>query len=317
MSRPAGDPDGRRIRVIWNPNAGRKGGIPTNHGSRPMLIDLMRRHGLGDEVLAPDSEQAAAEVARDAVERGYDVVVAAGGDGTIGLVARQLLGTRTALGILPLGSVMNIPRMLGVPRDLEAAASILADGHQRPIDVGQVGDHRFYEAGSVGLHAAATRELPSVDKGDYGAIGRSLMTAVRYAPSEVRIEMDGGRTIETVALMVAVANGPYLGPGVPVAPDARLDDGLFDVRVFVHDTKRELARNLTSVTTGHLPDERQALTERARWVRITGERPVPVRADSLDLGMTPVRFEILPRVLTVIAPPALTRDASPDLPSKE
>ena len=308
MSIPASGTHGPRIRVLWNPTSGRKGGIPTNHGSRPMLLDLLLRHGLGDELLAPGSEQEAAEAATDAVEHGYDVVVAAGGDGTIGLVARQLLGSRTALGILPLGSVMNIPRMLGLPRDLEAAASVLADGHTRTIDVGDVGDHVFFEAGSVGLHAAATRELPKVDRGDYGAIARSVVSAVRYLPSVVRIEMDGDRIIETTALMVAVANGPFLGPGVPVAPEALLDDGLFDVRVFLHDTKGELARDLTSVATGHLPDERHTLTERARWVRITSSRPLPVRADAMDLGTTPVVFEIRPTALVVVAP---DRPASP------
>src|SRR5512147_3132008 len=141
----------RRIRVLWNPTAGRKGGIPTNHSSRAMLLELMSRHGLGDELVEPGSEREAVEAARDAVDRGYDMVVAAGGDGTIGLVGRQLIGARTALGILPLGSVMNIPRMLGVPRDLEQAARILSDGHVRSIDVGQVGDRIFFEAGSVGV----------------------------------------------------------------------------------------------------------------------------------------------------------------------
>ena len=73
---------------------------------------------------------------------GIDVVVAAGGDGTIGAVASALLGTDVALGVLPLGSVMNIPRMLGVPRDLEAAAIALATGERRRIDVGEAGGGR-------------------------------------------------------------------------------------------------------------------------------------------------------------------------------
>jgi diacylglycerol kinase (ATP) len=152
------------------------------------------------------------------------------------------------------------------------------------------------------MHAAATRELPKVDRGDYGAIVRSIVAAVRYRPSEIRIELDGDRTIETRALLVAVANGPFIGPGLPVAPEASLDDGLFDVRVFRHDTKGELARDLTSIASGHSPDERRTLTERATRVRITSERPLPVRADAQDLETTPVVFEIRPRVLTVVAP---------------
>ena len=172
----------------------------------------------------------------------------------------------------------------------------------RSIDVGQVGDRIFYEAGSVGMHAAATRELPMVDRGDYGAIVRSIVAAVRYRPSEMRIELDGDRTIETKALLVAVANGPFMGPGLTVAPEASLDDGLFDVRVFLHYTKAELTRYLTSIASGRRPDERRSLTERASRVRITSPRPLPARADAVDLGTTPVVFEIRPRVLAVVAP---------------
>jgi diacylglycerol kinase (ATP) len=294
--------DERRIRVVWNPTSGRKGGIPTNRASREMLLELLPRHGLGDELLEPGSEQEAIEATRDAVDRGYDVVVAAGGDGTIGLIGRQLMGTRTALGILPLGSVMNIPRMLGLPRALDAAAGVLADGHVRRIDVGRVGDRIFYEAATVGLAAAATRELPKADRGDYGAIVRSVVAAVRYRPSEVRVELDGDRAIETKALLVVVANGPFIGPGLPVAPDAALDDGLFDVRVFLHGTKGELAQDLMRIASGHRPDERRTLTERARRVHITSPRPLPVRADAVDLGSTPVVFEIRPSVLAIVAP---------------
>ncbi len=302
MSGPGGSWEGRRVLVLWNPASGYKAGIRTNRGSLPVILDLLRRHSLGDELVVPASAQSAAMAAADAVQQGYDVVVAAGGDGTIGVVARQLLDSRTALGILPLGSVMNIPRMLGVPRDVEAAAGILADGQTRAIDVGRVGDHLFYEAGSIGLHAAATRELPKVDRGDYGALARSVISAVRYVPSPVRIELDGDRIIETTALMVAVANGPFLGPGVPVAPEALLDDGVFDVRVFLHDKKAKLAHDLASITTGHAPDPRHAITERARWVRIASPRPLPVRADSTNLGTTPAVFEVRPMALTVISP---------------
>ena len=203
---------------------------------------------------------------------------------------------------------MNIPRMLGVPRDLEEAARILADGHVRSIDVGQVGDRIFYEAGSVGMHAAATRELPKVDRGDYGAIIRSIVAAFRYRPSEMRIELDGDRTIETKALLVAVANGPFMGPGLTIAPEASLDDGLFDVRVFLNYTKGELVRYLASIAFGRRAPERRSLTERASRVRITSGRPLPARADAQDLGTTPVVFEIRPRVLAVVAP---DRSASP------
>jgi diacylglycerol kinase family enzyme len=116
------------------------------------------------------------------------------------------------------------------------------------------------------------------------------------------IELDGERTIETAALLVVVANGPYMGAGLTVAPDASLDDGLFDVRVFMHETKGELVRYLASVAFGRRVEDPRALTERAATVRITSMEPLPAHADSHDLGTTPVVFQSRAGVLRVLAP---------------
>jgi diacylglycerol kinase family enzyme len=294
--------DERRIRVLWNPTSGRKGGIPTNRGSRRMLLELMPRYGLGDELIEPGSESEAIEAATDAVQRGYDVVVAAGGDGTIGLVGRQLIGTRTALGILPLGSVMNIPRMLGLPRDPDEAARIIAEGHVRSIDVGQVGDRIFYEAGSVGMHAAATRELPLVDRGDYGAIVRSIAAAFRYRPSEMVIELDGDRRIVVKAVVVAVANGPFMGPGLPVAPEPCSTMACSTCACSCTTRRPSCSVTLrpSFAVAAHRSDARSR-SERAGSVSRADDRsrrvPMPWTSDR-----PPVVFEIRPGVLTVVAP---------------
>jgi YegS/Rv2252/BmrU family lipid kinase len=290
------------MRVIWNPNSGRKGGVPTNRASRDTLLELMASNGLGDELLETDSEADAIGAARDAVDRGYGVVVAAGGDGTVRLVAKELLGTRSALGILPLGSVMNVARMIGLPRDLEESARILRLGHVRRIDVGLVGDKVFLESASVGLHAAISRDIQRMDEGDYVAILRSIATAFRYRPSRMTIELDDGRTIERRALLVAVAIGPFLGAGFTVAPEAVIDDGLFDVRAFLHYSKRELILNFASIAFGRRAYVPHSMTERASRVRISSHTALPARADGEDLGTTPVLFEMRPGWLRVVAP---------------
>ena len=293
---------GRRIRVLWNPNSGRKAGIPTNSVSKEDLQDLMVRFGLGDELIATESEEEAIASARDAVANRYDVVVAAGGDGTIGLVATELLGTDTALGILPLGSIMNIPRMLDVPRDLDGAAGVLRDGHVRRIDVGASDGRIFFEAATIGFHAAIFREMPKVDEGDYGAIVRSMIAAFRYRPSRLTIELEDGREIETRALVLVVANGRFMGAGFTVAPEALLDDGLFDVRIFRHYSKWELIRHFASIAFGRRAYAPHVATERAAQVRVVSARPLPVRADAVDLGTTPVGFDIRAGTLLVVAP---------------
>jgi diacylglycerol kinase family enzyme len=291
---------GRRIRVIWNATAGSKAGIPTNTTDEGSLRDLMARHGLGDELVATSGEEEAIAVVREARDAGYDVVVAAGGDGTTALVARELLGTPTALGVLPLGSVMNISRMLELPRELEAAAAVIATGATRRVDVGKARSETFFEAGNVGLNAAIFRQADRVDRGHYPSLLTAIWIMLRYRGARMTIQLDD-EEVRTRALMVSVANGPYTGLGFTVAPGARLDDGRFDVRVFGRFSKWELVRHFLSIALGRRRYEPRVETYHSAHVRVTSAHPLPCRADSLDLGTTPVDFEVLPGALCVVA----------------
>ena len=292
-----------RYRVIRNPNAGTKGALAANSASRDDLLALMARHGLGGDVVDPPDEEDARWLTREAIDDGVDVVVAAGGDGTIGTVAGELLGTDVALGVLPLGSVMNVPRMLGVPRDLDGAAAVLAAGERRRIDVGEVGGRPFYEAASVGMNAAMFREAQRFERGDWLSILRTIWVALRYRPARMEIILDGARRVRTRALMAVIALGPYTGAGMTVAPDARLDDGKFDVRVFRGFSKPELIRHLVGIAFGRYRYAPHVSTYRAATVRVTSHHPLPCRADSRDLGTTPLEVAIRPGALWVVAPP--------------
>lgn len=294
-------PGARRIRVLWNANAGSKGGIPTNSTSEEQLRDLMRDHGLGNELVPTSSEDNARAAVQDAIRGGYDVVVAAGGDGSAGLIADELIGTEVALGILPLGSVMNVARSLGVPRDLAGAADVLAGGVVRTVDVGVVGERHFYEAGSVGMNAAIFREAQRFDAGDWGSILRTVWVALRYRPARMELRLDEGM-VRTRALMVTISNGPYTGVAMMVAPDARLDDGLFDVTVFRGFSKWELIRHLVGIAFARRRYSPHVSTYRSSRVRATSAHPLPCRADSHDLGTTPVEFVVQPRALRVVVP---------------
>lgn len=292
----------RRYRVMRNQSAGAKGGISTNSCTPDELLALLERHHLGQEVVETDSEEAARDAVQAALRDRVDVVVAAGGDGTIGLIATELLDTDAALGILPLGSVMNIPRMLGLPRDLESAAEVLAGGTATKIDVGMVQDEPFYESASVGMNAAIFREAARFDDGDWLSIVRTIWVALRYRPARMQLELDDGRRVRTRALMVTVSNGPYTGAGMTVAPDAQLDDGRFDVRVFRGFSKWELMRHLAGIAFGRHRYAPHVSTYRSARVRVASRHPLPCRADARDLGTTPIEFSVRPAALRVVVP---------------
>ena len=290
-----------RIRVIYNPTAGSKGGISTNDTSEEAVRAVMAAHGLGDELVATGSEEEAVAATREAADQGYAVVAAAGGDGTVGTVACQLLDRETALGVLPLGSVMNVARMLGVPRELDGAAAVIADGNVRSIDIGEANGTLFFEGGSVGLNAAVFREAQQIDAGRYSALFAAIGTLIRYRPPRMVIHLDD-RVLTTRALAVAIANGPYTGLGFAVAPDARLDDGLLDVVVFSRFSRTELLRHFAAIAFGRRRYTAKTATYRSARVRIAGVHPLPCRADAHDLGTTPVEYVVRPAALRVVVP---------------
>ena len=290
-----------RIRAIYNPNAGSKGGIPTNQTSEAAVRGAMDRHGLGDELVVTGSEEEAVSATREAADQGYAIVAAAGGDGTVGAVACELLGRETALGVLPLGSVMNVARMLDIPRDLDGAAAVIAGRSVRTIDIGEAKGTLFFEGGSVGLNAAVFREAQRVDAGHYPALFAAIGTLVRYRPPRMVIHLDD-RVLTTRALAVAVANGPYTGLGFAVAPDARLDDGLFDVVVFSRFSRTELLRHFAAIAFGRRRFSPKTVTYRSTRVRVEGVHPLPCRADAHDLGTTPVEYVVRHAALRVVVP---------------
>ena len=301
-SRPDPQP---RIRVLINPHSGAKAGIPTNTAAAEEVRTAVELHfpGLGEDMVITESEEEAIAATRDAVAKGYDVVVAAGGDGTVGTVACELLGKETALGILPLGSVMNVARMLDIPRDLEGAAAVIATGEVRTIDVGEAKGQIFFEGGSVGLNAAVFREAQQVDSdsGRHRALGAALWVLLRYRPPRMVLHLDD-RVLTTRALAVAVANGPYSGLGFTVAPDAAINDGKFDVVIFSRFSRTELIRHFVSIAFGRRRYSAKTATYRSSRVRIEGVHPLPCRADGHDLGSTPVEYVVRPGALRVVVP---------------
>ena len=299
----------RLIRVLVNPNSGVKAGLPTNTAAEEEVRIAVEQHfpGLGENIVVTESEEEAIAATRDAVARGYESVGAAGGDGTVGTVACELLGKETALGILPLGSVMNVARMLDIPRDLEGAAAIIATGEVRTIDVGEAKGQIFFEGGSVGLNAAVFREAQQADngRGRYRALLAALWVLLRYRPPRMVLHLDD-RVLTTRALAVSVANGPYSGLGFTVSPDATPDDGQLDVVVFSRFSRTELIRHFVSIAFGRRRYSAKTATYRTSRVRIEGVHPLPCRADGHDLGYTPVEYVMRPGALRVVVPRSLT-----------
>lgn len=309
---------GTMVRVIVNPASGFKGGIATNTAGVEEVQKVLEEGDIRADVVETRYAGHATALARAAVEEGYDVVVACGGDGTVAEVAIALIGSKVTLGILPLGSANNVARMMHVPFDLSEAARLLRIGEKRPIDVGECNGRYFLETAGVGLDAALFPILNHVDKGEYVRLIDAVRTFFRFRPRTVTLVLDK-RAVRMTALVVLAANGPYWGYSIPLAPDAKIDDHMLDVVVFRNFSKLGFIRHILasllsrnrlakqaedggSARPASHPDIR---TYKAKRVQVLTSRwrPLPVHADAQARGRTPADIRVVPDALSVILGP--------------
>jgi diacylglycerol kinase (ATP) len=317
-AQPDNIPPGTRVKVIVNPASGKKGGITTNAAGPDEVRAVLEANGIHADIAETEYPRHATELAKAAIKEGYDVVIACGGDGTVGEVATGLIGSKVTLGILPLGSANNVARMMHVPFVLEEAAKLLRLGEVRDVDVGRCNGSYFLETAGVGLDAALFPILNRVDKGEYVRLIDAARTLLRFRPRSVTLLLDG-RAIRSRALVVLVANGPYWGYNIPLAPEAKVDDRKFDVVVFRNFSKTDFLRHVIAsiFARGAIPDAATAhgrnrrirnpniRTYRAKRVEVftSRRRPWPVHADAQARGKTPATIEVVPGALRVITGP--------------
>jgi diacylglycerol kinase (ATP) len=293
--------------LVFNPNAGHKLGVDTNSGSAEDVQAALRGAGISFDPWPTERAGHATDLARRAVAEGRELVIAAGGDGTVNEVAHGLANTETVLGLMPLGSIMNVARTLWVPRDLAGAAQTIAEGEVLAMDLGRIGDRFFLEAAGVGLDAGLFGYFERLEGGGHAlsTLRAGLRFLRRLGTPRITLEHDGGR-LETSAPMVSIANGPYVGAAYAIGPEARIDDGLLDVVVFRHSSIPRVLLHLALIAGGRpLPPPAEARTLRLRSVRVSKRRgrPLPVHVDGDPIGVTPAQFEVAPAALRVIVGP--------------
>jgi len=304
--------------VIVNPASG-----SGRTGREWPSIEAGLREVVGDlDVVATTGPRDATRLASDAAARGVGVVIAAGGDGTFSEVAAGVLasgrGSDTRLGLLPLGSGGDLPRTLGIPRSLEAAFAILEAGRTRRVDAGRVecvdrtGRRSvgwFVNEASIGLSADVVAHVHSATKRLGGevafAIG-AVRTIVRFRAARMLLRIDGKQVHEGATTLVTISNGQFFGGGMQVAPDAVIDDGLFDVVVAPAFSKPLLLGSLLPriYTGAHLkhPGIDVHRGKRIELEPLDDTEPARVEADGELLGTLPACFEIVPGALRVLAP---------------
>ncbi|MBI4568107.1 MAG: diacylglycerol kinase family lipid kinase [Planctomycetes bacterium] len=312
--------DSFRAFFVVNPRSG--GGATGRHW--PALREIVAREfGPFDFALGASRGDSAA-LARRAVERGYEMIVAVGGDGTISDVAAGFFAPGqprpirpgVVLGVLPGGTGGDFIRALHVPRDPAVAARLLRGRESALLDAGFAraaaptgGEaiRHFVNVADFGIGGEVSRRVNRSSKRLGGFLSFLLAatpTLLTYPPREFRIVIDGGAERQVRARGVAVANGAYFGGGMCVAPEARLDDGLFDVVIFGASRRLRDIPRMRRIYDPHRPPGAlpgaETFRARALFAEATDSGPPALLdVDGENPGTLPASFEILPAALRV------------------
>jgi len=253
----------------------------------------------------------AARYASEAVRERLDVVIAAGGDGTVNEVAGGMLAEdsspKTALAVVPYGTANDFATGIGILKgDPLAALQLAAEGDATPIDIGKVNGRIFVNVTSGGFGAEVTASTPPDLKKALGGAAYSLMgvvTAAKMNPYECRVTLPDGTVYEGLMLLVAIGNGRQCGGGYQVTPNAILNDGLLDV-VVIHDAEVQQLGLVLAELLDLTNEENQFVTyKQVSAFTLESSRALQMNLDGEPYRDTRFQFEVLPQVLPFILGP--------------
>jgi YegS/Rv2252/BmrU family lipid kinase len=214
--------------IIANPTSGSY----AHHAAHLQeTVAFLQEHGWDVALRLTEAPGDARRLAREAVNQQAEVVVAAGGDGTINEVIQELAGTETALGVLPIGTVNDWAREIGIPLDVRGARDILVHGRTKHIDLGHVNEHYFLLMAGIGLDGTITQKVEQHPLKHLGVVGyllASVWYGLRYRSFVTSVVSDE-RVEQIPALQIVVGNTQLYGGAIKFTWQAKADDGLLDV----------------------------------------------------------------------------------------
>jgi diacylglycerol kinase (ATP) len=297
-------PTNLQVLIVYNPAAGQSPDLKT---TLDRVANLWRDLGWQVQIAATTAPGDATTKAQAAAQSGYNAVIAAGGDGTVNEVMNGLVGTDTALGVLPLGTVNIWAREMGLSMDMLKAADSLGKSELTKIDVGMAGNRYFLLMAGIGFDAAVTATVRSEEKKLLGAIAyvkQAIQIAWNFRGVRLKLRIDGKR-VRGKILMVIVGNSQLYGGVIKFTAHATIDDGLLDVCVIKGRGMLSAPRRLISIFARHYNRDPQVKYYQAKQVEIRRKRgkALPVQVDGDYLGTTPMSFRVVPDSLWIMVPP--------------
>jgi YegS/Rv2252/BmrU family lipid kinase len=281
----------------------------------PELAHRAARIGLEGETLFSERPGHLTELARSAVDGDATLVIAVGGDGTMNEVVNGIAGRDVEFATIPLGTGMDFVRTYGIPTKFEDAVRVALTGTPRTIDAGRVSyrtwggedAERWYaNVGSVGMSGAVAQRANGMSKALGGkATFFYALTRVffEWENTDVTVRFDGEERHGKMHDVI-VANGVWHGGGMKLAPDARSDDGAFDVVMIGDVGKVDFLTTAPKLYKGKHVDHPKVEVVRTARVEVDAAEHLPIELDGEQVGTTPATFEVVPGALRVRVPTA-------------
>ncbi len=306
----------RKIAFIVNPNSGMG-----STGREWPRIKALARERLGPfRSMLTSAPGDATRLTRVALQKGAEVVVCVGGDGTLNEVVNGFMGGAAPiqpgamLGFIPRGTGCDFIKTVSIPRDLSRALDLITGFHARPIDLGRLqyrGHHAhpsyryFHNVTSFGLGGEVDERANSSTKvfgGFISFICATLISILIYNKKRIHLKVDDSFDQTVMSWNVIVANGQYHGGGMWVAPGAVVDDGRFHVTIVGDLTLPEVFLNLPKLYNGKIGQLEKVITLVGKRVEASSNQRVLLDVDGEQPGQLPVVIDIVPGALPLITP---------------
>jgi len=304
-----------RVQVVVNPSAG--------HGRAgklwPQIERQLRARYANLHYHLTSRPREATEIVRQSIADGADLILAMGGDGTVNEVVNGFfdgtrpIATHATIGIIPIGTGADFIRSLGLPRDPFHAIQKMFSAATRRADVGRLSCcgtdgqsvvRYFINVADLGIGGAVVDHINGSSKrlgGFLTHLNSLLITLASYENVRVRLRIDDAFDEEMVVNSINVANGRFFGGGMWLAPEAKIDDGLFDIVIIGSLNRMEAIMSIPRLYRGTLALHPKVKIVRGRRVEVTSAQEVLLDADGEAPGRLPAVFEIIPGAIKLLA----------------
>jgi diacylglycerol kinase (ATP) len=290
-----------KTRIILNPTAG---------SVTDLTALIAKLDPLAGDVKVTAKRGAAERYAREAVGDGFELIVAAGGDGTLNEVVNGVADKpgQAAIALLPLGTGNDFGRTLGIPPDVDSCLEMIRAGKTDAVDLVRVTSDRvryFVNVSAAGFSGMVNEKMTPEIKENWGPL--AYVRGAAAALSDLRayrtnISLDNDECLSVSVYNVVIANGRYVAGGTQIAPEALIDDGLLDVILIPETSAGQLALLIPQILMGsHLSSE-SVVFRRAAKIGVNSRPGMWFNVDGELVGNEPAVFEVLPRALQFIVP---------------